>query len=199
MGNPKQIQMILKFQKTILVIIVMVVVTLSSPQHIHAKSQSASEYEVKAAFIYNFLKFIECSTNNNSSDTITLYVLGKNPFGNAIKKTLNIPIKNKKCKIKYIKSIKSIQKLESCYVIFISSSEKKYLSQILELLVKFNVLTIGDTRGFAQQGVIINFYIEQNKVCFEINVDAAKRAGLRISSKLLRLAKIVHDTPKRRG
>jgi hypothetical protein len=183
------------FKTTILVAIILGVVALSGMQHLYAKSQPAYEYEVKAAFIYNFLKFIEWSNDKNINDTSILYIIGKNPFGSNLKKTLSVPIHNKECEIRYIKSIKGFPKSADFHVLFISSSQDKYLPQILEMLKDSKILTIGDTKGFAQRGVIINFYIEENKVRFEINVDAAKRAKLKVSSKLLRLAKIVHDTP----
>ncbi len=184
------------FKIIVLVAVVIGAVTLSNMQHIYAKSPSAHEYEVKAAFIYRFLKFIDWSKNKKSNDTRKLYILGDNPFGNNLKKTLSIPIKNRECEVKFIKSIKSFPKTEDFCVLFISSSEDKELPQILDFLKDSKTLTIGDTRGFAQRGVIINFFIEEYKVRFEINLDAVKRAELIVSSKLLRLAKIVHDIPK---
>ena len=78
-------------------------------------------------------------------------------------------------------------------MLFVSSSEALHLSQIKESLKGKCVLTIGETEGFAQTGGVINFTLEENKVRFEINVDAAERSHLKISSKLLALAKVVKD------
>ncbi|MGQ9569431.1 MAG: YfiR family protein [Thermodesulfovibrionales bacterium] len=78
------------------------------------------------------------------------------------------------------------------YLLFICSSDKRHLEKILNTLKGMNVLTMGDTKGFAQEGVIINFYIDKDKVRFEINKDAADKAGLKISSRLLSLARIIY-------
>jgi hypothetical protein len=77
-------------------------------------------------------------------------------------------------------------------MVFISASEKGNLPQILEMLAGSSACTVGDTRGFAQQGIMVNFIIEQEKIRFEINTESARRAKLTISSKLLRLAKTIY-------
>jgi hypothetical protein len=87
----------------------------------------------------------------------------------------------------------SAKGLTNCHILFIGSSEKWHIQEILRIIKGLNILTIGDTDGFAQKGIIINFYTEEQKVRFEINLDAAKRANLTISSRLLSLAKIVRD------
>jgi len=157
-----------------------------------AQQQKLDEYEVKAAFMYNFLKFIEWPDNAFSDyhTTINLCVLGKDPFGSSLDSIQEGAINNKKIIIKHHYDIDG---LEECNVLFISRSEKERLTKIVKTLSGLNILTISDTKSFAQQGVLINFYIEENKVRFEINQDAVNRSKLRISSKLLNLAKIVHD------
>ena len=89
--------------------------------------------------------------------------------------------------------IKSLDALKLCRIVFISPSDDTDLDKVLNAIDKPGVLTISDTAGFARKGVIINFYTDKGKVRFEINVDAARRSNLQISSKLLRLASIVHD------
>ena len=81
----------------------------------------------------------------------------------------------------------------ACHILFISSSEEKRLAKILEILKDSSVLTVGEMKQFAQSGGMVNFTIKENKIRFEINVDAAVRAELKISSKLLKLAEIVRD------
>lgn len=152
-----------------------------------------TEYEVKAAFLYNFMKFIEWPAESLANTTIIVGVLGEDPFGTAIDAIQSKTIREKKL---IIKRIKSFQDVKDCHILFISSSEKKHLSQIFEALKGLSILTVGDTEEFAQRGVIINFYLKEKKVHFEINVEAARRAGLKISSKLLNLAKIVHEAPR---
>jgi hypothetical protein len=97
-------------------------------------------------------------------------------------------IGNKRLEVKFCKDINEIGQ---CHILFISSSEKSHLTALLSVLRNAHVLTVSDIEGFAQRGGIINFYTEENKIRFEINVDAASRNGLIISSKLLQLAKIV--------
>jgi len=96
-----------------------------------------------------------------------------------------------------INRINSVKSLMNCHILFISSSEKGYIQEIIRSIKGLNILTIGDTKGFARQGVVINFYTEEQKVRFEINLDAAKRANLTISSRLLSLSKIVRDIHSR--
>ncbi len=95
-----------------------------------------------------------------------------------------------------VKRVKSTQNLKDCNILFITSSEKHNLSHLIDALGGSSILTVGDTEGYAEQGVIINLYIENNKVRFEINTEAAKRANLKLSSGLLKLAKIVTSVPK---
>ncbi len=85
-----------------------------------------------------------------------------------------------------------------CQVLFISSSERPQIKEVLENLRGSNTLTVGDTTGFAQSGVAINFILEQDRVHFEINVKSAQKAGLKLSSKLLSVAKVV-ETSKGTG
>jgi len=151
-----------------------------------AQQSTPTEYEVKAAFIYNLAKFVEWPADANT--TIDLCILGDDPFGSVIDVIQGKPVREKNI---VIKRIKSLQQLKTCQILFISNSEKEHLPQILDALGSSNVLTIGDTEEFAQRGVIINFYVEQDKVRFEINLESAKRAGLSISSKLLKLGRIV--------
>ncbi len=183
-----------KYIKPGLTGIFLMVVVLCSTLYVHADSQSKSEYEVKSAFIYNIINFVEWPIDKGLNDAIKLCVVGKNHFGTSLDSFEYNTIGDQVLALKYVQSF---QNIGDHNVVFICPSEKKRLKQILQSLAGINILTIGDTKGFAQQGVIINFYIKDEKVRFEINVDAAKRANLKISAKLLRLAKIVHDTPNK--
>ena len=151
------------------------------------------EYEVKAAFLYNFIKFVEWpdAAFPDAGTPISIGVLGKNPFG----PELETIIKDKTVKDRkvVVKRSGKIEDLRGCHLLFINSSEQDRLPEIIEDLRGKSVLTVGETKGFAQQGGVINFIMIENKLRFEINVDAAQRAGLKISSKLLGLAKIIRD------
>ena len=141
--------------------------------------------------MYNFAKFVEWPGEifSDPKKTIILCVVGTDPFGKALGAIDNKPIQNRKLEIEYMGRSKN---LKMCSILFISGSEKENLPQILEILKGAATLTIGDTKGYAQQGVMINFIMEQNKVGFEINTESAGRAKLIISSKLLKLAKTIH-------
>jgi hypothetical protein len=151
------------------------------------------EYRVKAVFLYNFLQFIEWPANNNPG--LTICILGDDPFGNDIDGILNETVNKRKLSVKYIPS--DYSELKKCNLVFISHSEKDHLSEILQETREYPIVTISDTVGFAERGVMINFYLQENKIRFEINKDTASRSGIRISSKLLNLAKIVGNGQKR--
>jgi len=158
-----------------------------------ARGQSASEYHVKALFLYNFAKFVDwpADASGGPQDGIALCVVGDDPFGSVLDETLKGKTINGQEMV--VKRFRRAQDARACQIVFIASSEKNHLRLILESLKGARVLTVGETEGFAQFGGVINFTLEENRVRFEVNVDAADRAGLKISSKLLSLARIVKD------
>src|SRR6266446_2247071 len=160
-------------------------ISFQAPHQVPAQSFSSREYEIKAAYLYNFIKYVDWPSYG---DTITIGVLGGNPFGTALAPLNGKIVKGRRLLIKELDSLRDAQK---CQIIFVSSSEKSRLQEIFENLRSARVLTVGETQGFASGGGIINFVEENNKVRFEINADAARRTGLNISSELLKLAKLV--------
>ncbi|MBI1747845.1 MAG: YfiR family protein [Acidobacteria bacterium] len=158
-------------------------------------SPVASEYQVKAAFLYNFAKFIEWPDEafTGAGAPIVFGIIGEDPFG----RLLDQAVKGKSIRGRefVVKRLRGSQDAGICHILFISASEKKHVSQILERLKGAPVVTVSELDHFAQAGGIINFFVEENKVRFEINIDAAERAKLKISSKLLALSKVVRDTP----
>lgn len=160
---------------------------------LRAQAPAASEYQVKAAFLYNFARFVEWPGDALPGPTasIVLCVYGEDPFGPA----LDEMVKGKSINNRdlAIHRAKNTQELKQCQVVFIDGAESKRLPEILGALQGSSVLLVGESGGFAEQGGQIQFLLEDNKVRFSINVDAVERAHLKISSKLLALAKIVHD------
>jgi len=148
------------------------------------------EYEIKAALLYNFAKFVEWPDEAvpETSAPLTLCILGDDPFGPALESIDGKTIRSRRLVIKRPVTARDVS---ACHILFISSSEEKHLAQILEVLRTSSTLTIGEMQGFTQNGGIINLAVESNKVRFEINANAADRAGLKISSKLLSLASVV--------
>ena len=155
-----------------------------------AESVMQREYEIKAAYLYNFINYIEWPENAfpGPGGTITIGVVGQSPFAPALDVLNGKQIKGRTVALKQVIDTKD---LGQCQIVFINSSEKARVPELLEKLKDSRVLTVSDFDGFAQQGGIINFISEHNKVRFEINPDAAHRLGLTISSELLKLAKLV--------
>lgn len=157
----------------------------------HAQSPTVSEYQVKAAFLYNFAKFIEWppSSFSDASAPLRICVFGQDPFGHELRDITNEKtINGRKLQVD---QVVDLQLARTCHILFIASSEKAQLTRIFESLRGTDVLTVGDTKGFVQQGGMINFVPENNRVQFEVNRKAAGQAGLKISSKLLNVAKLV--------
>lgn len=148
-------------------------------------------YAVKAACLYNFIKFVDWPDRAfpEGSSTLTIGVLGDNPFGNALN-TLNG--KQVKGKTLVVRQVTSVKEAQVCQMVFVSTSERSHLPQILEALQGSSVLTVGEMVGFARGGGIICFTEQGNNLAFEINQGAAARSRLTISSQLLKLAKNVY-------
>jgi hypothetical protein len=156
-----------------------------------AQSPTAGEYQVKAAFLYNFAKFVEWPTSSfsDASAPLRICVFGKDPFGKQLRDITNDKTVNGR-KLEVYQLV-DLQLAKTCHVLFIASSERAQLKQIFESLRGTGALTVGDTKGFAEQGGMINFVLEDNRVQFEVNRKEAEQAGLKISSKLLSVAKLV--------
>jgi len=158
-------------------------------------SAQLSEYTIKAAFLERFTRFIEWPEESAIVDTskpFILGVIGENPFGAILEEIYSTQkIRNKKVEIRYISDTNEIPE---CHLLFISKSEEKALSKILSFAKEKPILTISDTKGFAEKGVLINFSFSENKIRFEINESAVRDSGLSISYLLLRVAKIVNPS-----
>jgi hypothetical protein len=154
-----------------------------------AQSPTGSEYGIKAACLMNFARFVEWpATAFPAADTpVTIGILGDDPFGNLFDKT----VKDETIQGRPIvlKRAKRVADLNMCQLVFISRSERNRYPQILAGLAQDGVLTIGESEDFASHGGIITFCVQSNKVQFEINHPAAERAGLKMSAKLLQLAR----------
>jgi hypothetical protein len=160
------------------------------PAELRAQSAILREYEIKAAYLYNFIRYIDwpADTLPPAGGRITIGIVGDNPFGTAIDPLNGKQIKG--CTL-VVKQIVEAKDLEQCQIVFICASEKLRLQEIFGELKESKALTVSEIDGFASKGGIINFIYERNKVRFEINPDTAKRAGLNVSSELLKLARLV--------
>ena len=157
-----------------------------------AASPTFNEYQVKAVFLYNFTQFVEWPTNafDSEQSPIVIGILGKDPFGQQLDDLVKGEVvKNRKIEIKRYNDVKDVG---GCHMLFISSSEKNHLDQILTPLKGKSILTIGDYDGFARQGGIIRLLPKNDKITLMVNVDSAKEANITISSKILRNAEIIN-------
>ncbi len=172
-------------------------------------SLQSREYQIKAAFLYNFIKFVDWPKEKESpadiNEPVAVGIIGKDPFGNSFE-----PLKDKQVKGRYVvirrfegfeqlnqsgeqgaQQHPEIEAIRKCHVLFTCSSEKNHIQQIIASTKDHAVLAVGDMNGFLEAGGIINFLTEEKKIRFEINLDAAGHSRLTIRSKLLRLAKRV--------
>lgn len=158
---------------------------------LNAQANTIKEYQVKAAFLFNFIKFVEWPETafHEDHEPIIIGVLGEDPFGSYLKDVvIGEKIDDHPIVIQYYKSVKDIKE---CHILFISLDEVNKLSETISILKDKSVLTVSDASSFIQQGGMIRFITDKKKIRFQINPEAAKSANLTISSKLLRLAEIV--------
>lgn len=145
------------------------------------------EYQVKSAFIYNFLAYTRWP-EDASAQTLNLCMYGKHKFGKQINNLQGKSVNNRKITIK---QINDVTELKTCQAIYFPKSVKKDLPEILSHLQQRPVLTLADTKSATSKGVMINMGLDNEKIVFDVNLGAAKTVGLNISSKLLKLAQKV--------
>jgi hypothetical protein len=151
------------------------------------------EYQVKSTLIYKICKFTQWPKPQDANSSFIISVLGKLPSGEKIELLPDITI-HKRTVI--IRRIKRLSEVKDSAVLFIASSEAHRIDTILDTIDSKPILTVGDTKGFGQKGVIINLYIEKNSVRFEINHEASKKASLQMHSQLFTIGKVVKTKTK---
>ena len=152
-----------------------------------------TEYQLKAVFLMNFAKFVEWPTTafRSAQNALTICVLGENPFGHDLDDVVRGQVAADRALA--VKRLAQVQREDNCHVLFVSAAEKTRTERILGILRNAPTLTVGEGDDFASAGGMISLFIDDNKIRFEVNLDAADRAGLKISSKLLKLAKNVRE------
>jgi hypothetical protein len=157
-----------------------------------ARAQSqASEYHVKAAFLFHFVQLVEwpAGAMGNEINPITLCTMGEDPFRGDLEATLAGKTVGTRAMI--VRHLKAEEDFQGCQVLFVSGHDATRLAPLLQRLKDDPILTVGESDAFVEQGGMIQFLLVDNKVRFAINVEAAERAKLKISSRLLLLAKTV--------
>jgi hypothetical protein len=177
--------------------LVAVIVALSIP----LTSQSATpgsavtrEYDLKAAFLFNFAQFVEWPAEAflETTTPFTIGILGDDPFGHSLDEIVaGETVRNRKV---VIRRYRSVDQIDACHILFVSSSEEAQFGQIARALAHRSILTVGETKDFASHAGIIGFELAQRRLRLRINLAAATSARLTISSKLLRQAQIVRSS-----
>jgi len=151
------------------------------------------EYRVKAAFVYQFPQFIEWPAAALSGDArLQICVARPNPFGNALRDLVAGEALNGHAI--GIRNVSGTSDVDGCHVLFVAAGAGDLYRDALRRAADKPVLTVGESNTFLEQGGIIRLRIVDRRVRFEVNADAAKRAGLRLSSQLLDLAMGVRGT-----
>ena len=164
------------------------VLALASP----AASQ-VPEYEAKSEFLERFTRFIDWPPGSSAEAPGTPFVIGvvgRDPFGPYLDALAARPIKGKRVRVRRLPG-NSPDLAGCCHLLYIAASEARELPRIVSRLADRPVLTVGDTRGFAEAGVLINLVEDGGRIGFEVNEPAVRRSGLKFNSKLLRLARLV--------
>jgi hypothetical protein len=156
-----------------------------------AVGAAPTEYQVKAAFLLNFAKFIDWpqAAFKEPRSPVTLCILGEDPFERSIDEAVRGQTLGERPFA--VKRVTQIQKDEPCHILFVGSTERERFERILGGVKNLPILTVGEDEEFARASGMINFIVENNKIRFEVNLEAAERAGLKFSSRLLQLAKTV--------
>jgi hypothetical protein len=168
----------------------------AAARSVPAQGNASSEHQVKAAFLFHFAQFVEWppAAFKSADSPLTYCTVGGDPFRGALDASLNEKtINGRPVRVLHFEHAQEVQ---GCQILFIGTTEKKYITATLASLKGAPVLIVGETEHFAQDGGMIGFFLEDNKVRFEINLDAAEHAKLKISARLLALAKTVIGGPK---
>jgi hypothetical protein len=171
--------------------LILIGLLIASVLHSQAAEPAISEYQVKAAFLYNFAKFADWpeAKLGTAASPMVIGILGEDPFGAMLdtlvqgKSVNGHPLK--------VRRLPSAENAGECHILFISRSEQSKLGALLEPLKSLPILTVSEVDRFAQQGGVIRFILVNETVRLEINPGAAEKAGLKIKSNLLSLARIV--------
>jgi hypothetical protein len=167
---------------------------LGVSSQLRAEALPATEYEIKAAFLYNFAKFVDwpSAVFRSNDDPFVIGLLGHDPFGPAIDEVLSgKTVQNRKI---VLKRFAGAQAATASHMLFISASEAGRWEEILGALGSKPILTVSDMPDFIEREGMIGFTMENKKMRFNINKAAAEAAHLKFSSELLKLAKFVKET-----
>lgn len=153
-----------------------------------ACAQAAAEYAAKAAFIYNVALFSNFPNGNNG--LIRLCILGRDPFGDILRKLEGKRLGEATMTIAYPDT--RAEALKQCQIVFISASEADNIAMLADAGRQAGVMTVADLQGAARKGIMLELRVEDQRIAFEFNAEAARAASITLSSKVLRLARAVY-------
>jgi len=159
-------------------------------------AEPSREYQVKAVFLFNFAQFTEWPSNAfpTTDSPIIIGTLGNNPFGDFLLETVrNEAVRGRKLVVEHYQKVEEIK---NCHILYIGQSEADRLEYDLNVLKGRPVLTVSDVENAAYRGVMVRLLTEKNKVRLRVNLDEVKAVGLNLSSKLLRVAEVIHTEKK---
>jgi hypothetical protein len=151
-------------------------------------AQTSREYDLKAVFLYNFASFVEWPAGEPAAAPFVIGVLGDDPFGGVLTEVVQgervngAPLQVRRCR--------TLDEVKGCRILFVSKTGAPPLAEIRTALKGRAVLTVGDNPQFVEQGGMVGFSTASGRLQLHINAGAARAAGLNISSKLLRVAKV---------
>jgi hypothetical protein len=180
-----------RIRRIAFLLVVFCIFSNASPKAI-SQSEEGVAYPVKLAFLYNFTKFVEwpSASYRDAGAPLVMCIAGRDPFSHDLEQELRT--RTAGGRMVEVRTLKPTDALSGCQIVFVPVTEKDQ-DRIVRDLNGSSTLTVGETEGFATRGGVINLTVEENKVHFEVNELAADRAGLKISSKLLGIAKIVKE------
>ena len=171
---------------TVALIIAMAGATLPASAGAQHPNRITDEDQVKAAFLYNFAKFVQWPAPGDKSHPLTVCVFGDDAFGDVLQSMVGG--KSVQGRDIAVRRLRAGEEARACQILFISATQARYTAELLAGASGGAVLTIGETTPFLREGGLVRFHVEGNRLRFEINAEGAQQAGLKISSQLLGIA-----------
>lgn len=155
-----------------------------------AQTATSQEYQVKAAFLFNFAQYTQWPSNSfpEATSPLVIGIIGNDPFGAMLDELVRGEKVNGHPLV--VQRYRHVEEIKACHILFTSESERKRVEDLFAQTKGRSILTVGDTEPFVRQGGMVRFYTESGKIRFEINVEATKQSHLEVSSRLLRLARV---------
>jgi len=177
---------------------VLVAIAVTCLSQAGLRASDSAEYDVKAAFLFNFAKFVEWPSSifAGPDDPLEICVLGHDPFG----ATLDDVVRGERANDRpmTVERPQNAAAARTCHILFVSASEQPRLAEILRTVDRSRTLTVSDVPGFLEMGGALRFFLAGNHVRFEINAATTEEAQFRVSSKLMRVARVTRPGPESR-